>query len=140
VIVSADDFFLRSVPGEPLRYDFDPKLLLVAHADCFKRFLVYLTERLPLVIVDNTNVHIWEWHNYKAAAELVGHQAQVISFFAETVNEIKTCWERNALTHGVPLEIIAKMAVEWEPAPGGMEKTLRVVDMHDPDLDHKRYS
>jgi len=135
VTVSADDFFLHAVPNEKeLRYDFDPKLLPVAHADCFRRFLVYLHECHPLIIVDNTNVHIWEWHNYKTAAELVGYQVQVIGFQVATVDEIKLCWKRNMLTHHVPLEVIAKMAVEWEPAPEGKEKLLRVWEMDYPEV------
>lgn len=62
-IVSADDFFIT-----PTRqYLFDPSRLSEAHGTCFARFLQALTQRIDVVIVDNTNTTAVEIAPYMLA-------------------------------------------------------------------------
>lgn len=127
VIVSADSYFLKKWrPGSShliiregrasYLYAFDPRLLPQAHADCLARFLNLLKMGKETVVVDNTNTHVWEFEHYKKAAILVGYSVRIVSFRLTTVEQIKQCARRNE--HGVPIDVIAKHAYEYEPYPG----------------------
>jgi hypothetical protein len=107
-ICSADQYFEHGG-----RYYFDPMKLPEAHNFCFGRFLEALTDGYPLIVVDNTNSHHWEYENYEKAAKLAGYKAEIVEVQASTVDEIRLCFDRN--THGVPRDIIARMAVDFEP-------------------------
>jgi len=106
-LVSADNFFV--VDGE---YKFDPSRIGMAHADCMHQFLMLLNEGAELIVVDNTNIHIWEFINYVEAANLAGYEIEIVEFAVKTVEAIKVCIGRN--THGVPPEVISRMAIEYE--------------------------
>jgi len=108
VIVSADQYFTTS-GGE---YDFDVKKIPQAHNDCFMRFLEALEKQVDLIIVDNTNIHLWEWERYAKVADLMGYSVEVIACVPLTVADVKNCIERN--THGTPADIIMKQAIEYE--------------------------
>jgi predicted kinase len=130
-VVSADDFFMVDgmvpdtsmvVPegGQPLLvpgriYEFDPTKLGQAHADCFRRFLMALEAGSRMIIVDNTNIHEWEYMNYVTAAKIAGFAVEIVEFRPETVTEIRTCIARNV--HRVPAPVVAMMCVEFEPCP-----------------------
>jgi len=131
VIVSADDFWWKPVnqnnpSGNPIRnvgtltypkleeYDFNPMLLNVAHSNCFKKFLDAVRRAdNDTIVVDNTNIHIWEFQNYISAARLGGYEVGVVEFVAETVEDLKELGKRNQ--HRVPVEVICKMALGFEP-------------------------
>ena len=106
-ICSADQYFEQGG-----RYYFNPLKLPEAHNFSFGRFLDALLDSYPLIVVDNTNSHHWEYENYEKAARLVGYEVEIIEFRASTVAEIRLCFDRNQ--HGVPRDIIAKMAVDME--------------------------
>ena len=107
-ICSADQYFEQGGG-----YYFDPLKLPEAHGFCFGRFLEALQDGYPLIVVDNTNTHHWEYVNYEKAARLVGYKIEFVEFRAFTVDAIRLCFDRNQ--HGVPRDIIAKMAVNFEP-------------------------
>jgi predicted kinase len=140
-VVSADNFFLHPLPHQsadvmpeslyPLtfkegywfEYRFNPAKLGEAHAWCFTEYLKALAEKNgyndnanPNIVVDNTNTHLWEFEHYVVAAEAMGYEVKVVAFRAETVEAINLCAQRNK--HRVPIEVVAKMAYEYEPYPG----------------------
>lgn len=109
IVVSADHFF---IDGDTGVYQFDPSKLAVAHAECMKQFLLSLQCDGKVVVVDNTNIHHWERDNYDLAAKLMGWSVDIEFFNVRTVSAIRKCAARNA--HGVPLDVVARMALEHE--------------------------
>jgi len=112
VVCSADHFFERRVGGRS-EYLFDPKLLPEAHSVCFSAFLDALLAGYPLIVVDNTNIRRWEYTNYDRAARLAGYEVEIVEVRVDTFDDVRVCASRG--THGVPKDIIAKMAVDFEP-------------------------
>jgi len=110
-VVSADHFFMND--GE---YDFNPSLLAQAHNECLGRFISFV-ENGGDVVVDNTNIHIWEFANYDHIANMLGYKVVLVEFRVRTVEGIQKCAERNA--HGVPADIVARMAMNFEPGNKG---------------------
>ena len=102
VIVSADHFFEKD--GQ---YRFDPKLLGQAHKQCFDNFLFYLdfdtTKRPMIIVVDNTNLAMWEYEKYVKAALDRGCDVEIVNIWCRP--EIAA--ERTL--HGVPKEKIYQM-------------------------------
>jgi predicted kinase len=112
-VCSADQYFWSGG-----RYAYDLARLPQAHQACMSRFLFALRAfglraKDGLVVVDNTSVRRWEWENYLYAAEMAGWKTEVHEFRIETVAQVQACFRR--CVHGVPLEVIARMAVEFEP-------------------------
>jgi predicted kinase len=106
VICSADDFFLQDVV-----YKYDPYLLPQAHQVCFAKFLAAAEEQKN-VVIDNTNIHVWEFVNYIKAGKLLGYKISIVEFVPQTVDDIKRCASYNK--HGVPAAAVARQAVEYE--------------------------
>jgi hypothetical protein len=109
-IFSADQFFM--VEGV---YNFDPSRIALAHQDCFRRFYKAATESNPreaLLIVDNTNIRLWECSPYVLAGEAAGHAVELVHVQCILEKAIA----RN--THGVPEAVIRRMANDFEaPLP-----------------------
>jgi len=101
VTVSADSFF-----GDGPKYaqNFRIDLLGEAHNACFRSFMDALLTKAPLVVVDNTNSREVEIAPYMLAASAYGYAAVVLR--VACVPEVAVA--RN--THGVPREVILKMA------------------------------
>ena len=126
-VVSADHYFLvpcgmdvsdnavHNEDGQLCEYRFDPMKIGLAHNDCFNRFLKALAEGEETIVVDNTNIHLWEFQNYIVAAEMMGYEVRVTAFKPQTIADIKLCAGRNS--HNVPIEVVAKMCYEFENHP-----------------------
>lgn len=112
VTVSADNFFMRD--GE---YLFDPALLPQAHQQCFKSFLIAISAQCRSIIVDNTNIHKWEYENYVQVALMFDYSVKIMDFAPVIVEQIKECAKRNV--HGVPASVIMKQALEFEDSGEG---------------------
>lgn len=114
-ICSADDFHM--VDGE---YVFNPANIGQAHATCLRKFIKSLVSLADcddcLVIVDNTNIHAWERMNYIAIAEALGFEVSVHCWLVHAIVDLHVCIERN--THGVPADVIARMALAHEVPSG----------------------
>lgn len=109
-IVSADHFFMKD--GE---YKYNPSKIGEAHKECMRAFLDaaglrYIT-RLHCLIVDNTNVHRWEYMPYVSVAEALGHEVEIVEVWPREYSWDSLA-QRNA--HGVPASTIARMGREWE--------------------------
>lgn len=117
-VCSADDFFMQdversAVDGTPRKdYVFNPAKLGEAHAACLGKFIGAITDKHPVVIVDNTNIKHWEWRNYAMIARAAGYEVQIQEFRVKP-DAYKTVARRNV--HRVPADIVYRMCVEFEP-------------------------
>ena len=105
VVISADDHF---VDPETDEYEFKPEEIGEAHAGCFRRVLAHLQQGVD-VVVDNTNVHVFEMAPYVLLGQSFGAE---ISIF-RIVCDPEVAAERNV--HGVPKEVVLGMAESMEP-------------------------
>ena len=130
-VVSADHYFMHRLPAPPeqmerkptgplfdlndgwYEYRFNPAEIAIAHASCLNQFVTFLTAGKPQIVVDNTNTHCWEFCNYVDVAMLAGYEVRIVALRVDTVADIILCANRN--THRVPIEVVAKMAYEYEP-------------------------
>jgi predicted kinase len=113
VICSADNFFM--VDGE---YRFDPSKLPQAHQACLRDFMSSINAQASTIIVDNTNIRLWEYSTYSALAEAYGYKVILIEMANK---DVPLCAERN--THGVPRDAIQRMKDAWE-APLGWHENI----------------
>lgn len=98
---------LRIIDGV---YKFDPKETAPLHAENLDNFRCSIDSgRYDVVICDNTNMKHWEYYYYQKYAKDAGYQVVIVTVTA-------TPWEcahRNI--HNVSLEVIERMAKNWEP-------------------------
>jgi predicted kinase len=106
VIHSTDD--LCMVDGE---YRFDVALAGERHAQNLQNFKDSLAAHKPCVIVDNTNVKVEQYHPYMKAAEAEGYRVVIVELPHPAP---VVAAQRN--THGVPIEVINQMVLDWEPS------------------------
>lgn len=59
VIYSTDDFFM--VKGE---YVYDVKMIGKYHEKNFERTVLAMQKSIPLIVIDNTNIKLWEMRKY----------------------------------------------------------------------------
>lgn len=104
---STDDFF---VGGDGV-YRFDPAKLVEAHAWNQGRVREALRGDGP-VVVDNTNIRLWEMAPYVAMADEAGWAVEVATPLTEWARDAAECARRNS--HGVPLATIERMLAAWE--------------------------
>jgi predicted kinase len=107
LIVSADHFFLDPEGN----YKFNPALLGNAHLDCERRFLEGCQAGIDTIIVDNTNMKLWEMAPYRTIGMLYGYFIRYISLTCDP----QIAQERNK--HGVPLHVIQNQVKNFEPVP-----------------------
>lgn len=106
VICSADNYFMDRQGN----YNFDPKQLGEAHKACMRDFLRYLNyspredETLDHIIVDNTNVELWEISPYVAICQALNVEYEITTIECDP----KVAAKRNI--HGVPERTINRMA------------------------------
>lgn len=127
VVCSADHYFEKEVYGLPsegtrIDYQFNPAKLPEAHSACLTNFICALNRGVPVVILDNTNTHKWEYLNYEGIALLKGYDVKIVEFQAKTIHEVRLCIRRNR--HGVPPAVIASMAVEFESDDRAIQKPI----------------
>lgn len=111
VILSTDDRFM--VNGE---YKFDHERIGEAHAKTLSLARELMegpaTDRAPCVIIDNTNVKHEYMESYKKLARKFRYRIVEKSVGCRCQILLEEYARRNS--HGVPLEIIERMAKEWE--------------------------
>ncbi|MEL4426197.1 AAA family ATPase [Shewanella indica] len=107
-LCSTDRFFYRNE-----RYCFDAARLAEFHQLNLSRFIEALATGVPVVICDNTNMALWEFAAYQAAAKALGyrvHIQQIGDVGCKT--HLHECAERNK--HGVSLKSIQRMASQFQ--------------------------
>jgi predicted kinase len=107
VAISTDDYFMCGS-----RYLFDGKQLGEAHTWNRNRCERLMKAGVEMIVVDNTNIQLWEMKPYVELAMAHGYDVAFNESFGATVEE---CAKRN--THGVPLEAIERMAHRLEKLP-----------------------
>ena len=113
-ICSADNYFEELAELNQTTYleEFKPWLVGKAHQHCWGSFIhatVIMDE--PLVVVDNTNIHHWEYENYVLLGEQMGYEVEVVQIPFDS-DKAEVYHRRN--THGVPLEVIQRMINDYQ--------------------------
>lgn len=114
LVCSADDFFV----GEDGVYRFDRRKIGQAHQECQRKFKQALKDRVPLVVVDNTNTMLKEMKPYVQAAKHRGYRVECVR--VDTPVEVAAA--RN--THGVPFEAVKRMAERMADVPKEWNETV----------------
>jgi predicted kinase len=104
LICSADDFFVG--PDGVYRYDRTKQGL--AHVVCQRTCEYWMQKCFSPVIVDNTNTKKSAFQPYVSLAERYGYEVEFVEIKCET----RIAAARNQ--HGVPVDVVEKMAMEWE--------------------------
>lgn len=68
LIFSTDDFFMV---GD--KYVFDPKRIGEYHEKNQERTIKAMKQEKPLIVIDNTNIKLWEMRKYVEAGEAHGY-------------------------------------------------------------------
>src|SRR3990167_9157499 len=106
LICSADNFFV----GKDGVYSFKRENILDAHRQCKDDVVRAMINQTELIIVDNTNTMRWEYqfyldkavqYQYNTRIEMVGNLTDVYLYFSRNI-------------HGVPLEVVKKMAARFQ--------------------------
>lgn len=112
VLCSADYFFV----DEDGAYNFDPRKLGEAHAQCLNRFIQAITydgKGVQVVILDNTATRSWEYENYVALAKAHGYEVVITELVPTTIHDVTVLAERNV--HGLTAEMICAQTLRFEP-------------------------
>jgi predicted kinase len=107
-VCSADQFFQIQTGT----YKFDPEKIGEAHEWSQTSARASMAFGWPVVIVDNTNTQLWEMQPYIEMAEEYGYRVVERTVGCRCEFAIEKYAERNS--HGVPKEVIKKMADRWE--------------------------
>lgn len=129
-IFSTDDFFLNP---RTKRYCFDRSRLSEAHDTNQNRVAQRAMNGWSPIIVDNTNMQLWEMFPYFREATRNGYIIKIL--------EPKTPWrisvgklaQRNK--HNVDQETIARMLEKYEP--GSVQDVLRAMQIHNYKMEPK---
>ncbi|MFA6049971.1 MAG: ATP-binding protein [Candidatus Paceibacterota bacterium] len=124
LVCSADNFFTEVV-GEGKGYVFDAKRLGEAHSWCMQKFIRAVTHmdpiaRAALVVVDNTNLQLWEFMGYYQVASAMGYTVEVVRMDTPA----RIAGARNL--HGVPVGKVVDMERRMQNIPPflGLRETV----------------
>jgi predicted kinase len=107
LVFSTDDFFVKDGV-----YHFDPTKLRENHDLNYSRTLEALKDKVPIVVIDNTNVQRWEVERYVRSGIEHGYIVEFSepsTFWKFSVDELAV---RNS--HGVSRDVIQNMLDRWE--------------------------
>lgn len=117
-VVSADHFFTNQAGV----YNFEPALISQAHESCLRAFLnAVLMNSVQRVYVSNTNTQQWERWPYHQLAKAYGCDVEYVVIEGDI-----SLTERN--THGVPPEVISRMAGRMERNGMTWGANLKVIE------------
>jgi len=107
VIFSTDDLFIENGV-----YNFNPSKLKENHDLNYQRTVEALQNKIPIIVIDNTNTQKWEVERYVMSGIEHGYMVQ----FSEPSTDWKFSVDELAVknSHGVPREAIQKMLDRWE--------------------------
>ena len=91
----------------------DPKISIPqAYSLCFKLFIKYLKHNEKLIFIDNPNIEMWEYENYKILGDIYGYTINIIEINCPNNNYIPIFYERN--TNNTSLKQIERFYKRWE--------------------------
>lgn len=114
-IVSADDYFTDRWGN----YNFDRSKLSDAHADCQSCAKSLMMKSFAPIIVDNTNIRLWEMEPFCVNAVDHGYIVQILEPTTTWAKNPDECYKRNS--HGVPHDTILNMRRTYERIQNGQE-------------------
>ena len=110
VICSADQYHMvkNKETGEK-EYKYNPKRIGLCHQLCQRKFHRSVEAKIPVIVLDNTNLIYDDYRLYEQVALKAGYKV-----FEITVGslDVQTSFERNS--HDVPMDTIQKMAKRFE--------------------------
>lgn len=117
VVLSSDDYFTT----DGTEYNFNPKLLGKAHEWNQKRARDAMAAQVATIIIDNTNVQLWEMRPYvEMAVQEFGYQIRIEEPDSDWWRERNLTRLAECNSHGVSLEAICRMNDRWQDlAVGG---------------------
>ena len=84
LILSTDKYFEQSGT-----YTFDGAKLQDYHRQTFREYMEAILRREPWIIVDNTNIKLWEFVPYVAAAEVYGYTVEILTFSCSVATSLQ---------------------------------------------------
>ncbi len=114
LVCSADHAFI----GDDGIYRFDRRLLGKAHGACQEKFKQALKDRVPVIVIDNTNTLMREMKPYVQAAKHRGYRVECVRM--DTPVDVAAA--RNA--HGVPYGAVKAMAERMCDVPPDWNETI----------------
>ncbi len=113
-VFSADDYHLDPKTG---KYNWKPQNVSAAHKWNHKRVVDAINEDVSSVVIDNTNVKLWELKKLKPIVKLAqknGYDVRIEEpnpnwYHWDTAFDAEALFERNKESHNVPLTSIQKM-------------------------------
>jgi len=111
VVASADDFFM----DENGDYVFVPWKIGEAHQSCWTVFINAVFNKERNIVVDNTNMCVWEYTNYVLLARKMGYEIQIHTMKAGLTDDTKMTTLAKRNSHGVDLKTIKSMKERFEP-------------------------
>eukprot|EP00118_Oscarella_pearsei_P026888 m.310543 g.310543 ORF g.310543 m.310543 type:complete len:1493 (+) comp52446_c0_seq1:108-4586(+) len=127
-ICSADDYRYSSQG-----YAFNQSRLVDVHRQCFLKCIELVGQGCPMVIIDNTNSHLWEYAVYERLGHVCGYQVKVVEIACPDQAMVGRFAGRNV--HSVSIDVSMKMWKGWEP-----DTKAILVDQsqtHDEEILHK---
>lgn len=107
-IHSTDNYFYDNAGV----FRFDWRKYEEFHDKNFAGFCESLNQKIPVVVLDNTNIKVKDFGRYVAAVEKKNYAVRLVEM---PVSDPKEAAQRN--THGVPEKTIIKMLKNFEPYP-----------------------
>lgn len=126
-VISTDDYFMA---GD--KYLFDPSEIGQAHAWNQRRCKKLMKAETPIIVIDNTNVCLWEMREYVVMAQEHGYEIHFFEPATMWKNHPETCAAKNK--HGVPLHAIKGMQARWEMLPSFFDDDV-ALNYNDRDVD-----
>lgn len=110
IILSTDDYWMEN--GE---YQYNPLEIEKAHQWNTERTSEAMRQELSPIVVDNTNVQLWQMKPYVEMAIKYGYQVKFMESNAPWKSDSEELAKRN--THEVPKEVIDQMIMNWDENP-----------------------
>lgn len=114
-LVSADDYFTDRFGN----YNYDRAKISEAHRDCQNRVNAMMIRNFAPIIVDNTNIRLWEMEAFCVNAVDHGYIVQILEPTTYWAKNPEECMRRNC--HGVPFDTIINMKRTYERIQNGKE-------------------
>lgn len=114
-IISADNYFL----DQRGNYNFDRSRLSEAHRDCQNQAKSLMIRNFAPIIVDNTNICLWEMEAYCVNAVDHGYIVHILEPTTAWAKNPDECHKRNS--HSVPFDSVLNMKRSYERIQNGQE-------------------
>lgn len=95
VICSADHYHYIDENWETGVYVYDPLQAKAAHTKCFRKYMDHLYDFDGRLIVDNTNISVWEISPYMRLAEAFHHHPKILRIHVDFATILKRSNDHN---------------------------------------------